>query len=166
MITSNWGFPRPLLSIFLVLLWLFLVNSFTFAQLLLGLFFGWLLPQIAHPFMPDQPRVRHPLLMLRYLVVFLADIVYSNWVVARLLLGHPDRLRPGFVRYPVELDNDYAITLLASTISLTPGTVSAHYDAGSKQLLIHALHLDQDEAEMIAQIKERYEKVLLEVFQC
>ncbi|WP_245751731.1 Na+/H+ antiporter subunit E [Marinospirillum celere] len=154
------------MSIFLVLLWLFLTNSFTWAQLLLGLFLGWLLPLVAHPFMPDQPHVRHPLLMLRYLLVFLADILSSNWVVARLLLGKPERLRPAFIHYPVELDNDYAITLLASTISLTPGTVSAHYDANTKQLLIHALHFEGEEAEMISQIKQRYENVLLEIFQC
>ena len=157
--------PRPLLSIFLVILWLFLVNSFTLAQLLLGLALGGLIPLVAHPFMPSQPRVHKPLLMIKYLLVFAADILSSNWQVARLLLGKSSHLQPGFFYYPVELDNDYAITLLASTISLTPGTVSAHYDADKKQLLVHALHL-QDEQAQIDQIKNRYEKALMEIFQC
>lgn len=157
--------PRPLLSAFLVVLWLFLVNSFTLAQLLLGLGLGWLIPLATHPFMPSQPQVHKPLLMLRYLLVFLGDILSSNWQVARLLLGKVSRLQPGFFYYPVELDNDYAITLLASTISLTPGTVSAHYDADKKRLLVHALHLEDDQAQIL-QIKNRYEKVLMEIFQC
>lgn len=157
--------PRPLLSILLVVLWLFLVNSFTLAQLLLGGALGWLIPLVAHPFMPAQPPMHKPLLMLRYLGVFFADILSSNWQVARLLLGKRSRLKPGFFYYPVELENDYAITLLASTISLTPGTVSAYYDADKKQLLIHALHLVDEQAQ-IDQIKSRYEKALLEIFQC
>jgi len=161
---KNW-LPRPLLSAFLVLLWLFLVNSFTLAQLLLGLGLGWLIPLVAHPFMPSQPPIHKPLLMIRYLLVFLGDILSSNWQVARLLLGKTSRLQPGFFHYPVELDNDYAITLLASTISLTPGTVSAHYDADKKLLLVHALHLEDDQAQIL-QIKNRYEKALMEIFQC
>ena len=82
-----------------------------------------------------------------------------------LLLGRPERLQARFFTYPVDLQDDYAITLLASTISLTPGTVSAHYDAEARTLLIHALHLE-DEQQAIAQIRQRYELPLKEIFRC
>ncbi|SFX75346.1 Na+/H+ antiporter subunit E [Marinospirillum alkaliphilum] len=163
----RWRFwlPRPLLSVFLVVLWLFLMNTLSVAHLLLGGLLGWVIPLVADPFMPRQPEVHRPGLMLRYLLVFLGDLLTSNWVVARLLMGPVERMSPGFIDYPVELNNDYAITLLASTISLTPGTVSAHYDAQRQVLMIHVLHLEDEQA-LVQQIKQRYEQPLKEIFQC
>jgi multicomponent K+:H+ antiporter subunit E len=65
---------------------------------------------------------------------------------------------------------------LASTVSLTPGTVSAEVypwqesiDEGSdpeeRFLLIHVLNLTDEQA-LIKTIKERYEAPLKEIFQC
>jgi multicomponent K+:H+ antiporter subunit E len=102
--------------------------------------------------------------LLRYFLILLVDIVRSNLTVARLIIGPSGKLTPGFITYPLELDDDFAITILASTISLTPGTVSAHYDSDAGTLLIHALHVT-DEDELIRQIKERYEGPLKEIFQ-
>ena len=75
------------------------------------------------------------------------------------------RLRPGFVELPLDLTDEFAITLLASTISLTPGTVSADVSEDRRTLLIHALDVDDQDA-MIRQIKQRYERPLKEIFEC
>jgi multicomponent K+:H+ antiporter subunit E len=69
------------------------------------------------------------------------------------------------VQYPLDLREDFSITLLASTVSLTPGTVSADVSADRGTLLIHALDV-ADEAALIAQIKQRYEAPLKEIFEC
>lgn len=156
--------PRPLFSLFLAVLWLFLMNTVSVAHILLGLVLGVVIPFITQGFWPEQARAGHPLLVLRYVRVFLWDLLCSNLVVARRILGRTRLLQPGFVLYPVELDDDFAITVLASTISLTPGTVSTHYDAAQRTLLIHVLHLE-DEAALIEQIKSRYERPLQEMFQ-
>jgi multicomponent K+:H+ antiporter subunit E len=66
---------------------------------------------------------------------------------------------------PLDVREDFTITLLASTISLTPGTVSADLSVDHRYLLIHALHVE-DEAATIAQIKQRYEAPLKEIFEC
>lgn len=156
--------PRPLFSLFLALLWLLMVNSFSVAHMLLGLALGIFIPFITRAFWPEQAKVRYLLPLLRYFLVLVVDIVRSNLIVARRILWYPNQLTPGFVTYPLELDDDFAITILASTISLTPGTVSAHYDVDAGTLLIHALHVT-DEDELIQQIKERYEEPLKEIFQ-
>jgi len=155
--------PRPLFSLFLALLWLLMVNSFSVAHMLLGLALGVLIPFITRAFWPEQAKVRYLLPLLRYFLVLMIDIVLSNLIVARRILWYPDRLTPGFITYPLELDDDFAITILASTISLTPGTVSAHYDSDAGTLLIHALHVS-DEEEVVRQIRERYEWPLKEIF--
>jgi|AntRauTorcE11897_2_1112592.scaffolds.fasta_scaffold05545_4 multicomponent K+:H+ antiporter subunit E len=156
--------PRPLFSLFLAVLWLLMVNSFSVGHMLLGLALGVFIPFITRAFWPEQAKVHHLLPLLRYFLILLVDIVRSNLTVARLIIGPSGKLTPGFITYPLELDDDFAITILASTISLTPGTVSAHYDSDAGTLLIHALHVT-DEDELIRQIKERYEGPLKEIFQ-
>jgi multicomponent K+:H+ antiporter subunit E len=155
--------PRPVFSLFLAVLWLLMVNSFSVAHMLLGLTLGLFIPFITRAFWPEQAKVHHLLPLLRYFMVLLVDIVRSNLTVARRILFYPNQLTPGFVIFPLELDDDFAITILASTISLTPGTVSAHYDSDAGTLLLHVLHLT-DEDELIRDIKTRYEQPLKEIF--
>ena len=66
---------------------------------------------------------------------------------------------------PVAIADDFALTALASTISLTPGTVSAELGPDRDHILVHALDVD-DEAVLARTIKERYEKPIKEIFQC
>lgn len=155
--------PRPLFSLFLALLWLAMVNDLSMAHALLGLGLGVAIPFVTHAFWPEEAKIKRPLPLLRYLLVLLVDILRSNLVVALRILRPARHLRPGFFTYPLALEDDFAITILASTISLTPGTVSIHHDAEANTLLVHALHLE-DEAEAIAAIRERYEKPLEEIF--
>jgi len=160
----NFWLPRPLFSLFLAVLWLLMANSFSMAQVLLGLALGLFIPFVTQAFWPEQARVRHPLPLLRYSMVLVMDVIRSSLTVARLIIFYPNQLTPSFVIFPLELDDDFAITVLASTISLTPGTVSAHYDSDAGTLLLHVLHLT-DEDELIRSIKERYEQPLKEIFQ-
>ena len=157
--------PHPLLSLFLWLIWLLLVNSVTPGQLLLGAVLAMVLPLLTGRFWPDQPTLRNPWKILRYIAVLLWDIVLANLAVARRILGPTHQLHPAFVHLPLDLHNDFAISVLASTISLTPGTVSSDLSADRKTLLLHVLDV-QDEAELIAHIKQRYEQPLKEIFEC
>jgi len=66
---------------------------------------------------------------------------------------------------PLELTQPMSISLLASIITMTPGTVSADLSEGNAMLLVHALSCDDPDA-LIAEIKQRYEKPLIEIFGC
>lgn len=157
--------PHPHLSILLLIIWLLLVNSVAFGQIVLGTVIAVLVPIYTNDFWTDRPQRIRLLPLLRYTMVVVFDIVVANVQVAALILGPSKRLKPAFVHYPLELETEFAITLLASTISLTPGTVSADVDSDGRGLLIHALDVE-DEAALIAQIRERYEKPLKEIFEC
>jgi multicomponent K+:H+ antiporter subunit E len=98
-------------------------------------------------------------------MVLMWDIVVANLAVAKLILGPTKALQPGFIAYPLNLTGDLPITLLASTISLTPGTLSAEVSKDKEWLYIHALDLPNEQA-LIDEIKQRYETPLKEIFQC
>ncbi|SFP14502.1 Na+/H+ antiporter subunit E [Pseudomonas borbori] len=157
--------PHPLLSLTLLLVWLLLVNDMSLGHWLLGALLGWLIPLLTQVFWINPPRVRKPLKLCLFLLRILGDIVIANLQVAKLILGPSARLRPAFVEIPMLLEDELALTMLASIISLTPGTVSADLSDDRKILLVHSLDVD-DEAALVEQIKHRYEAPLLEVFAC
>jgi len=157
--------PHPLLTPALATVWLLLVNDFSFGHVVLGLLLGWAIPLFTLRFWPDKVIINRPATLARFIGVVLYDIVVANLSVARLILGRPERLRPAFVVVPLALRTELAISLLANTISLTPGTVSSRLSPDRRSLLVHALDV-ADAAALIASIKQRYEAPLKEVFEC
>ncbi len=168
--------PTPFLSFLLFIVWLFLNNSLSLGHIILAVTLAIVIPLIISPFRTKQPLVMKPGLAFRHLMLVLYDIVTANIQVAILILGPTKRLTPGFVKVPLDLTHSMPITILASTVSLTPGTVSAEVypwkecmseDKESEQryLLIHVLNLE-DEETLIKTIKQRYEAPLKEIFQC
>ncbi len=156
--------PHPLLSAALTATWLLLNNSLAPGQLILGAVLGWLIPLFTLRFWPESVRIRKPWVLLRFTGVVLADIVLANLTVARRILGHPGRLQPAFIELPLELESELAISLLANTICLTPGTVSAQLSPDRRTLLVHALDAPDPDA-VRATLKARYEAPLKEVFE-
>lgn len=156
--------PFPLVSAGLLLLWLLLTGTFSPGQLLLGsaaaLIGGWSLAALD----PPKTHLRRPLVILRLTASVLADIVKSNFAVARIVLGLGRRGRaPGFVHIPLELRDLYALATLAGIITATPGTLWVGFDEASGTLTIHVLDL-VEEAEWVRIVKSRYERPLLEIF--
>lgn len=155
--------PHPGLSVLLVIVWLLMANAFTAGALLMGILIGILLPIFTAPFWPGRPDVNYRA-GLAYLLLVLWDIIIANFEVAAIILFRRNRdLRPAWLSIPMDLDTPEAITVLAGTISLTPGTVSSDVSACGNYLLVHALDAADPQAE-IARIKARYETRLKRVF--
>jgi len=167
--------PAPFNSLLLFIVWLLLVQSIAPFDLLVAGVLALCIPLFTQRFRDQQPVIQRPLMALRYILRVLADIVTANAQVAVLILGPTKRLNPAFVKVPLDLKHELPITILASTVSMTPGTVSAEVypsleniqpgEEPQRWLLIHVLNLT-DEAELIASIKQRYEVPLREMFQC
>lgn len=158
-------FPHPVISFLVVVLWLVVVSSFTLGSLVMAGIVAVAIPILVRDFWTERPAMRRPLAALRLFVRVIADIVVANIEVARLVLGPVGRLQPAFVTVPLELESPYVATILGSIVSLTPGTVSIDLDPDSRTLFVHALNAP-DEAALIAQIKQRYEAPLKEIFGC
>ena len=91
------------------------------------------------------------------------DILVANLQVALWIIQPNKKLQPVFLRYKLTLESPLAITVLANTISLTPGTVSCDVTSDNRHILIHSLHTEDPES-VIRQIHDRYEQPLLEAF--
>ncbi len=157
--------PHPGLSSFLLVLWLLLNNSAAPGHLVLGALLGLLIPLFTRRFWPERLGLNHPGLMLRFAGRVLWDIIVANFAVARVVLGPRSAVQPAFVRVPLDIHDDFPVTVLASVVSLTPGTVSADIDAERRYLLVHALSVSDTEA-LVHDIKTRYEAPIKEIFAC
>lgn len=157
--------PHPLLSLVLLLLWLLLNNSASPGHLVLGGLLAILIPLFTRRFWPEPATVRRPGLALRLAGIVLWDILVANLRVALLIVGPRQHIRPQFVWVPLDTQGEVAVTVLASVVSLTPGTVSADLDPDRRHLLVHALS-EEDAAALVRQIKTRYEAPIKEIFAC
>lgn len=157
--------PAPRLSLFLLIFWLLIQNSITPGLIVLGLILAWAIPLYTSRGSDFHVRVKRPFKAIEYFFIVLMDIVVSNFSIAAIILNPRRRIHPAWVEYPLHLHGELPITILASTISLTPGTISTEFSHDGRTLLIHSLNVKDAEA-MIANIQKRYEDRLKVIFQC
>lgn len=156
------AFPHPVLSILVALSWLALSHSLALVHLLSAAAMGGLLPHLLRGFLIDTGAVHWPS-ALRLTLVVLWDIVKSNLTVARITLGSLGGIQPAWVPVALQSDHPQVNALLASIITMTPGTVSAVVDNQRREILVHALSCDNPAA-LALDIQQRYEAPLLRIF--
>ena len=157
--------PHPAQSVLLLLTWMLLVDSFSLGQWLLGSLLAWVIPLTCNRLLIEHPVGWKPLRLMRFLWMVIGDILVANFQVACLTLFRVRELRPAFVEVPIDLDNELAISVLVSVVSLTPGSLAADLSVDRRTLLVHGLDVPDAQA-MIDEIKQRYEAPLKEIFPC
>lgn len=156
--------PHPLLSLALLLMWL-LLNDFTLGHLVLGsvvaIFGGWAIASLR----PDKPKIKKWYLLPKLFLIVFVDIIRSNAAVALLMLsGKRRKQTSGFITVPLEIEHPTALAIMAVILTSTPGSAWLAYDERRKTVLIHVLDLI-DEEQWVANIKHRYERLLLEIIE-
>ena len=155
--------PYPLLTLGLFGMWLLLTQSVSIAQILLGAIVAIVASQGMRLLQADQPRVRAYRPLLRLAPIVVADILRSNFDVAKIVLSPRRDHVSAFVRLPVALRSEHGLALLALILTATPGTMWLQFDRVRRVLIVHVLDL-VDEEDWIRLIKRRYEALLIEAF--
>jgi multicomponent K+:H+ antiporter subunit E len=156
-------FPYPILAVSLVIMWM-LLNGFTLGHLVLGIlvaiFASWAMASLR----PEKPKLRKWYLLPKLFFIVLYDVAKSNIQVAWLILrGRKSGRKPGFLTIPLEIEDRTSLAILAVVLTSTPGSAWLEYDSYDKSILMHVLDL-ADEEQWIDTIKNRYEKLLMEIF--
>jgi multicomponent K+:H+ antiporter subunit E len=158
-------FPHPYLTLTLVVFWFLLVNQWKVGSLVMALILATIIPLLTSAWWPDRARVKQPFGLAAYALLVLWDVIVANFQVARIVLFMPrDKIQSNWVTVPLDLRAPEAITLLAGTITMTPGTLTADMSACGRALLIHSLHAPDPEA-VRDDIKARYESRLKRIFE-
>jgi len=156
--------PYPILSAFLLGMWLLLTQSVSPGQMLLGSIIGVAGGLAISTLQIPTGHIRRPRTILRLAIIVLIDIIRSNIAVTRIVLKPELRARSDFIWVKLDIRNEYALSILACIVTSTPGTVWVNFDSRTGVLLLHVLDL-VDEAAWIELIKTRYERLLMEIFE-
>jgi multicomponent K+:H+ antiporter subunit E len=158
-------FPHPMMTVALVAVWMLLVNKIALGSLVLAVILATAIPLIAEAYWPNRPRIRNIPALFAYVGLVVWDIILANIAVAQIVLFKPNRdIQSAWITIPLDLRSPEAITVLAATITLTPGTVTADMSACGRALLIHSLHAPDPDA-IRDEIKSRYEARLKRIFE-
>ncbi|QPT54476.1 Na+/H+ antiporter subunit E [Rothia kristinae] len=102
-----------------------------------------------------------PFRMLFFLLWFAKEIVVSSAAVMRDNLTPGQSSTPGIVRLRTRCRTDVEVTLLAATITLTPGTLTLGIqrdpDDGARLLYVHGLYATdaREQREALRQMEDR-----------
>lgn len=152
-----------LANILLALAWVALTGSFNVGGFFTGFLFGFCVLWIGRRDRGTAAYRGKLLAVSGFMLFFLREMVAANLRVAHDVLTPRHHMTPGIVAVPLQLTSDLQITLLASLITLTPGTLSLHIAADRRTLYVHAMYIDDPE-ELVREIKEGFEQRVMEVF--
>lgn len=133
------------LNLFIALLWPILNSDFTLRALLIGFFTGFILLSLV-----QRIYGLYTWKAASFTFYLLYAILRSNlrvaWAVLGRTAGVAPELRPGIVAVPLSLTNPFDITLLATAITLTPGTLSVDIGIDEDGALVPYRELDGEAA--------------------
>lgn len=152
-----------LVNVLLALVWTAVTGSFSF----LNFGFGFLLAIVALSLIREQvgsvgyfSRARR---VISLFLLFIYELILSAWRVATLVLSPRMVIKPGIIAYPLKLDRDFEITMLANLITLTPGTLSVDVSDDRRILYVHAIDASDPDATR-RDIAEGFERKIMEAF--
>lgn len=151
------------------LAWLALTAGGGIQEVVAGAVVALVVTLVAGHFLAGFPRrgvLRRAGFSILYFFLFLWEMIKANVHVASIVL-HPRRpIRPGIVKIRTGLANDTAMTILANSITLTPGTLTVDINPEARELYIHCITVDgTDIEENTRRIGARFERILKEVFE-
>lgn len=123
-----------------------LVGLWSPEEMILGLILSLITGFISQSiFVKKDLRMLNPvrwIMLLAYLIgPFFISLAKANIDVAyRVITG---KINPGIIKIKPDLKEDLSITMLANSITLTPGTLSVDIDEDSNELYIHWINVDE-----------------------
>ncbi|MBO6719126.1 MAG: Na+/H+ antiporter subunit E [Rhizobiaceae bacterium] len=152
-----------LINLLLAIAWAAVSASFTLANLV----FGFVLSAVALYLIREQVGyvgyLTRSWRVISLVALFVYELILSAWRVVVLVLSPKMNVKPGIFAYPMRVDRDAEITLLANLITLTPGTLSVDVSEDRRTLYVHAIDCS-DPDKMRRDIAEGFERKILEAF--
>ena len=150
--------------------WLLLNWAPDWQHILTGVFIAWLVAYITGDLFIQRPNnLKHPKRYLYfffyYLPIFLWECLKANIDVASRVLHPKLPINPGIVKVKTSLKSDTALTFLANSITLTPGTLTVDIDRDKGVLYVHWIDVKgKDVKSATKAISNRFERILRNIF--
>ena len=122
------------------------IFGWSYAEIIFGIILSIIVAIVASKiFVKKSFRMANPVrwfAFIGYLFYFFYEMTKANFDVAyRVITG---KINPGIVRISPDLKTDLGITMLANSITLTPGTLSVDIDEDKNDLYIHWINVKKE----------------------
>lgn len=152
-----------LVNILLAVAWGAVTGSFSVVNLAFGYVLGLGALYLIREQINTGGYFRRASRVIGLILLFLYELVISAWRVARIVVRPKLDLNPGFIAFPLTVESDFEIALLANLITLTPGTLSVDVSEDRKVLYIHCIDVPDPEG-TIEDIRNGFERKIMEAF--
>jgi len=152
-----------LANILMALAWGAVTGSFSPVNLIFGFALGAVALSLIREQVGSMGYFSRARRVISLMVLFIYELVLSSVRIAILVLKPNMNLKPGIFAYPLKVDRDFEITLLANLITLTPGTLSVDVSDDRQTLYIHTVDCS-DPDELRQDIADGFERKILEAF--
>jgi multicomponent Na+:H+ antiporter subunit E len=148
---------KDLFTVFLLFAsWVIISGRFSVYNLILGAVISTLVVFIIHSAFTREIAQKVINRTAIYYVIYVAVKVFiASYKLAYLVLSPKASFEPGIVKVPTELGKKnrlIKLTILANTITLTPGTITIDTDATHDQLYVHWIDVKTDDVEKTREI--------------
>ena len=101
---------------------------------------------------------------ISFSALFIKEVISGSLKIGYDIITPNHYMNPGIIAVPLDAKTDLEITLLANSITLTPGTTSLAVSKDKSTLYVYSVYVDKvDKQKTIDEIKNGLEKKLLEV---
>lgn len=150
--------------------WLILTWSTHWQHLLIGFIVCLMVSYLVGDLFVLQPwKLKEPkryLWVVHYMLVLVYEMVKANIDVAYRVIHPRVKIKPGTVKVKTRLKSDAALTYLANSITLTPGTFTVDVDKENGFLYVHWIWVRSEDIEEATKvIVRRFERILERIFE-
>ena len=89
--------------------------------------------------LPGTPNIKELLYLGHFILLLVGYIIQANISLAKTLLFSDPPAKPVFMVLEPSVESDWGRALLATCITITPGTVSVDVDPETGRFIVHAL---------------------------
>lgn len=146
----------------LALVWMSITGHFTYVSFAFGFVLGMIGLWVIREQIGQVKYFRRIKAVIILFLVFIFEVLKSGFSVAKLLMSPKMEVKPALFSYPLELQEDWEITLLASLITLTPGTLSVDVSPDEKNLYVHVINTEDLDGERET-IRTGFERLIKEL---
>ena len=148
--------------------WMLLTGRFYWQNLIAGAVVSLITTLIfSKYFQIDTRKLLNPkryFWLIIYILYFTWECIKANFDVAYRVLHPSMPVRPGIVKVKLQLKRALARTILANSITMTPGTITV--DIIEDTLYIHCIYLKDTNPENYSyKISGKFEKILTKIFE-
>ncbi|TGC07909.1 Na+/H+ antiporter subunit E [Methanolobus halotolerans] len=157
-------------AVILGLVWCFVHGTINLNNFVLGFIFA---PFIMIPFKPlynfehdfsVKRGIKKIPPLARYSFVLITEIIKANIVLAKIVLKPKMDIKPGIIAVPIRTKTELGTTVIANTITLTPGTLTIDISDDRSFLYVHTIDASDPDA-VARSIRDGLEKYVLEAFE-